>query len=144
MSTNHNGHKGPEKQGHGKSGGSRLALQMLIAAAALVLCWFYMSALAPLQIDPKHSQDCLLYKGIGWIVSSPVHKVMFGCMLAAVFLLGCKLKGWAVAYYRMVTVSILLSVAIIAWDLSSPASHVTTFINKLLDVNFFTSVSTLM
>lgn len=137
MSTNHDSRKGPEKQGHKKSGGSRVALQMLIAAAALVLCWFYLSELAPLQIDPRHSQECFLYKSIAWIVSSPVNKALFGCVLAAVFLLGCKFKDWAVAYYRFVTVSVLLSVAVIAWDLSSPASYVTTFINKLLDINFF-------
>ncbi|HAK95658.1 MAG TPA: hypothetical protein DCM87_11805 [Planctomycetes bacterium] len=137
MSTNHHGSKGPEKQEHKKSGGMRLALPMFIAAAALVLCWFYMSALAPLQIDPRHSQDCFLYKSIAWIVSSPVNKALFGCMLAAVFLLGFKLKDWAIGYYRFVTISVLLSVAVVAWDLSSPAGHVTKFINKLLDVNFF-------
>lgn len=144
MSTKHNGHKGPEKQDQKKQGGSRLGLQMFIAAAALALCWFYMTALAPLHIDPRHSHDCFLYKGIGWIVASPVNKALFACMLAAVFLLGCKLKVLAVAYYRLISVTVLLAVAGIAWDLSSPASYFTSFINKLLDINFFTSLPPMM
>lgn len=137
MSMKPNDRKGPEKHGRKPGAASFLVLPMIIAAAALVLFWFYMSALAPLQIHPSHSQDCFVYKSVAWIVATPANKILFGGLLAVVFLIGCGVKGWMIAYYRLVTVATLLATVVVAWDLSSPVNYVAKLINRLLDFNLF-------
>ncbi len=136
MSDKNHGAKPPEKQGKKKSG-RNTALYFFIAAGTLAFCWYYMTAWAALQIDPKHSQECALYQGVAWILASQVHKILFGICLALPLLVGLKLKGWAVAYYRMVVVIALVAIAGVTWDLSSPGDYFTSFVNKLLEVNFF-------
>lgn len=135
MSDNNHGARPPEKKK--KKSGKSVGVCFLIAAGALALCWYYVTTWATLQIDTKHSQDCLIVKGIAWVVDSRAHELVFAVYLALPLIIGFKLKSWGVAYYRLLAIVAIAAVAGIAWDLSSPGEYFTSFVNKLLDVNFF-------
>jgi hypothetical protein len=137
MSAKNHAEKSPAHHGKNEKGGRKTALYFLLAAGVLALCWYYVTACAGLQIDSKHNPQCALYKTVAWVVSSQAHKVVFGLVLALPLVLGLKLKRWAVAYYRLVAVLALIAVAGTAWDLSSPVDCVVSYVDRLLDVDFF-------
>ena len=101
--------------------------RFLMAAGALILCWLYLSRLAPEQVASSKSRlnDVVLFMSH--------HSKAFALVLWALLIPGVVYRHSAERYYTYTAVLVLVLVAAVAWDITSPATQFTELVNGVLN-----------